>query len=548
MSLGRFHPAALGGAVPRLRLALAGIVALITCALAVGLLGFFWANKSYDTLVDQSVPTLVQTELLGRRMTELSAMIAQLDKGQSSEELAEQRGEIERRILELVGISRSSLWDEGSKEKRDIIVTELQNIFENALAVSESRQQIIEIENNFQIISDTLLDNRTQFERYIEPLVYAATDIFGNSIDKLDKSSGGFEEDQKESLISEVFSLNGLAQLSFQVNGTIDLIEQIALSRSFARSQPNHGRVSFNIRGITQNLSSIKNRGDRAALARQIKELQRLFFGDGGVLSLLASRDAEQARMERGKQAQSRHVLRVSQLSDTLVERARGQIDMSAKELDRVWYRTLVSVGVISAIVFALIGVVALFVVERQISGRMRRLTVAVREISEGNTDHVVILPGRDELAEMAAALEVFRKNALELGRSNRELANFAYVAAHDLRSPLRGIKSLAEWTIEDAGEVLPEEARENLSMIMDRIDRLSRLLTDLLDYSKVGQVEEHLQPINVGKVVGEMAEILDQDGKFRIIYSGPVDDVVTFATPFKANFVEFAEQRNQAP
>ena len=145
----------------------------------------------------------------------------------------------------------------------------------------------------------------------------------------------------------------------------------------------------------------------------------------------------------------------------------------------------------------------------------MRTLTVAVREIADGNNDYVVGVGGKDELAEIAEALEVFRANALELTRSNRELENYAYVAAHDLRSPLRGIRSLAEWTLHDEGDSLNDDARRNLEMILQRIDRLSRLLTDLLEYSMVGRVQDDIQPVNIGVMVREIGDVLNETGRF---------------------------------
>jgi signal transduction histidine kinase len=76
-----------------------------------------------------------------------------------------------------------------------------------------------------------------------------------------------------------------------------------------------------------------------------------------------------------------------------------------------------------------------------------------------------------------------------ELERSNRELDDFAYVASHDLKAPLRDIDNLATWIEEDASQHLPDGSRKHLATLRDRIGRMERLLDDLLEYSRAGRV-----------------------------------------------------------
>ena len=87
------------------------------------------------------------------------------------------------------------------------------------------------------------------------------------------------------------------------------------------------------------------------------------------------------------------------------------------------------------------------------------------------------------------------RQRTAELRRSNAELDQFAYIASHDLKAPLRAVSSLAIWLSEDAGELLPETSKGHLAKMHGRIERMERLLDDLLAYSradrKLGVAEE---------------------------------------------------------
>lgn len=73
----------------------------------------------------------------------------------------------------------------------------------------------------------------------------------------------------------------------------------------------------------------------------------------------------------------------------------------------------------------------------------------------------------------------------------NEELENFAYLASHDLKAPLRVIHNASQWLKEDLAEHLRDEDRENLDLLQNRANRMERLLDDLLQYSRIGRVTD---------------------------------------------------------
>ena len=83
-----------------------------------------------------------------------------------------------------------------------------------------------------------------------------------------------------------------------------------------------------------------------------------------------------------------------------------------------------------------------------------------------------------EELTSALAALKA----------SNQELDQFAYIASHDLRAPLRVIMNAATWLEEDIGAQVDEDSRENLALLMSRAARMENLLDSLLQYSRVGR------------------------------------------------------------
>lgn len=89
-----------------------------------------------------------------------------------------------------------------------------------------------------------------------------------------------------------------------------------------------------------------------------------------------------------------------------------------------------------------------------------------------------------------------------QLEKSNEELDEFAYVASHDLRSPLQAVKNLANWIRDDNIETLPEETNRHIELMHQRILRMERLLDDLLQYSRVGRTEQSIVEVDVAKLL----------------------------------------------
>jgi light-regulated signal transduction histidine kinase (bacteriophytochrome) len=95
------------------------------------------------------------------------------------------------------------------------------------------------------------------------------------------------------------------------------------------------------------------------------------------------------------------------------------------------------------------------------------------------------------------------------LARSNQELDQFAYVASHDLKAPLRGIANLSQWIEEDLGDKLNGENREQMELLRGRVHRMEALIDGILQYSRAGRVKAKPEPIDTGALVHEVIELI---------------------------------------
>jgi PAS domain S-box-containing protein len=122
-----------------------------------------------------------------------------------------------------------------------------------------------------------------------------------------------------------------------------------------------------------------------------------------------------------------------------------------------------------------------------------------------------------EDVSETHKAERKYKQAVEELESVNRELRDFAYIISHDLKAPLRGIATLAEWISSDYAEKFDEQGREQLKLILGRVKKMHNMIDGVLQYSRVGRVKEEKQIVNLNEVVKEIADILNQPENIRI-------------------------------
>ena len=121
------------------------------------------------------------------------------------------------------------------------------------------------------------------------------------------------------------------------------------------------------------------------------------------------------------------------------------------------------------------------------------------------------------DVTEQRRAEEVLERKNKELRRSNSDLENFATVASHDLQEPLRKIQAFGDRLESRYGEELPERGRDYLHRMQGAAGRMSTLIQDLLEFSRVTTRAQAFEGISLEEVVEKV--ILDLE--IRIEQSG---------------------------
>jgi len=131
------------------------------------------------------------------------------------------------------------------------------------------------------------------------------------------------------------------------------------------------------------------------------------------------------------------------------------------------------------------------------------------------------------EMSQRKQAEDQLKVLVGELENANRELQDFAYVVSHDLKTPLRGINSLANWLMEDYADQLDQEGRQYLEKLLNRTKRMHNLLDGIAQYSRVGKIKTEPQPLESEIEIGEIIEGLSVPENITVRFESKLPAIV---------------------
>ena len=183
--------------------------------------------------------------------------------------------------------------------------------------------------------------------------------------------------------------------------------------------------------------------------------------------------------------------------------------------------------------VLVVVSVILAYALQGVVSKPILHLADQAQRISAEDDYSVrVHKPGNDEIGILYDGfndmLAKIQRRQEELERSNRDLDQFAYVASHDLKAPLRAIATLAGWIEEDLRDQLTGDSKEQMQLLRSRVARMDALIEGVLHYSRVGRMESEGEEVDVGELLKEVIELQAPPPGFEVVVESGMPTIVT--------------------
>ena len=123
------------------------------------------------------------------------------------------------------------------------------------------------------------------------------------------------------------------------------------------------------------------------------------------------------------------------------------------------------------------------------------------------------------EITERQEAQEELALTVKELQDANRYLEDFAFIASHDLKTPVRGLGSLASMLAYDYGHLLDTEGRNSLNLLVQRAQRTYNQIDGILEFSRLFKAEKHQEAVSVSQLLNDIVEELSPPANIEIHY-----------------------------
>lgn len=502
-----------------------GVASFSIVSAIVGLGSFEVIEGAQQDVINKALPAARQIGELVRDSAALVGTVNILSKATDNAAVAAHRTSIEQLDLRL----QADILPLRKQHSISPFVSQFEAAISDLFAATREQLALVDERNDIVDLRSALINlgskKAKNIEEMMRPAIIETTTKEFNNIDGIRR---GLRSDflTRSNLLEQFdkfvsVDIRATQRLTDMRNaaGTIsDAFRSLESTNNSASVARINSQLNSHIRALGRAALDIESQELQTAVGHHLREIANVVRGPENVINLQTSYFEVIAKIDEFAKRSLGLKDDVEALGRQLEDRVEDTIEQSiARAEDAIFYaRAILLVIAIGAFLTAIIVVWRYVIAD--IIRRVDRLALITRCLAAGDLDVEVDVTGDDELGDFAVAMRRFKSNAIGLRKSNKELEQFAYVASHDLKAPLRGIENLANWVMEDLTDRdLSEETRENLDLIQGRIKRMNALLNGLLQYSRAGREFHKSEPVNLDELVSEIIDLLAPPASMRV-------------------------------
>ena len=467
----------------------------VVCSL-IALYVFTIMSGTMTDIVTRSMPTMVESLRLAEETSGLVTSAPRLMTVEDEGRRAAVAGEIAKQARNLtLRIERLQKLDAG--RSTDIQTAQIA-MGERLDALNQVVTERIAISSQRQVVAVSI---RKIHEELLEGITPAIDDA------NFDLMTTSQTVANKAALSESLETLRRLLEVQAESNFLAGLLTEASMVTESARLQPLRELIDAARRKIEANLKALPNPKQREKLVRLYDRLAAI-AAEGGVVVLRIRELKSQHEAQLAFMATQSEAVKLKRAVDTLVEQhgeTAQAISVRAAEQIRAGQILLI---VLSIATLAAVGLIAWFYVGRNITRRLSFLSNAMRRIACGDLTAVIPEDGRDEIADMARTLVVFRKASADVAAardSEAERAQTSETRRQQIEAATQNFEEAVSeivGALDDASKAMDGSARAMAESANHNQDQA--LLTAAASEEAMTNVE------NVASAAGEMAQSVE--------------------------------------